>query len=84
MSGRAEAFGKCRSVKYLRANVSIELWEVSGYRKYENTWPAIRHTGIGIIFVYDGDKSSEELEKLVKQEYLAGDKAYWNRHNFCV
>ena len=71
MSGRAEAFGKCRSVKYLRANVSIELWEVSGYRKYENTWPAIRH-----IFVYDGDKSSEELEKLVKQEYLAGDKAY--------
>ena len=27
----------------------------AGYHKYENTWPAIRHNGIGIIFVYDGD-----------------------------
>jgi intraflagellar transport protein 22 len=44
------------------ANVSVELWDVSGDRKYEDTWPAIRHNGIGIIFVYDGDKSSEELE----------------------
>ena len=44
------------------ANVSIELWDVSGDRKYEDTWPAIRHNGIGIIFVYDGDKSSEELD----------------------
>ena len=37
-------------------------YRVVGYREYENTWPAIRHTGIGIIFVYDGDISSEELE----------------------
>ncbi len=37
-------------------------YRVVGYRDYENTWPALRHTGIGIIFVYDGDISSEELE----------------------
>ena len=44
------------------ANVGIELWDVSGDRKYEDVWPAVRHNAIGVIFVYDGDKSSEELE----------------------
>jgi Rab-like protein 5 len=44
------------------ANVGIELWDVSGDRKYEDVWPAIRHNAIGVIFVHDGDKTNEELE----------------------
>ena len=45
-----------------RVNVGIELWDVSGDRKYEDVWSAIRNNAIGVIFVYDGEKSSEELE----------------------
>ncbi|KAF7257923.1 hypothetical protein EG68_04834 [Paragonimus skrjabini miyazakii] len=44
--------------------VELELWDLSGNRKYESCWPACFKGSHGIIFVYNPDHSEhiKELE----------------------
>ena len=41
-------------------SISVELWDVSGDRDYMHTWPAIKHGGMGVVYVYDAAKVGEE------------------------
>ncbi|CAL4210624.1 unnamed protein product, partial [Meganyctiphanes norvegica] len=51
----------CRIIEFEVPNVSInglttraevELWDVSGDRRFENCWPAIQRGAQGVVFVY--------------------------------
>ena len=43
-------------------SISVELWDVSGDRQYEGAWPAIKHGGLGVVYVYDATKVGEEKD----------------------
>ncbi|KAK6192530.1 hypothetical protein SNE40_003980 [Patella caerulea] len=45
-----------------RTGVEVELWDVSGDRKFETCWPAIARDVNGIIFVYNPDQSNHDKE----------------------
>nr|CAH8848550.1 unnamed protein product [Trichobilharzia regenti] len=42
--------------------VEVELWDVSGDKKFEACWPAIFKGSHGIVFVYNPDNSNHEKE----------------------
>lgn len=42
--------------------VLIELWDVSGDGKYENTWPAMYTSADGVIILYNPDAKNQEKE----------------------
>ncbi|CAH1801181.1 unnamed protein product [Owenia fusiformis] len=44
------------------SSAEVELWDVSGDKKYEGCWPAIARDTSGIIFVYNADVASHERE----------------------
>ena len=46
-----------------QTNVSVELWDTSGDRKYEDVWPAICQNGIGLVLVADGEQPGDDLEQ---------------------
>ena len=52
--------------------VKIELWDMSGDRKYESTWPAIKYGANGVIIVLDA----------VNEKYEATIDEWMN--NFCT
>ncbi|XP_071181490.1 intraflagellar transport protein 22 homolog [Mytilus edulis] len=41
-----------------RQNIEVELWDVSGDKKFESCWPAIAKDTNGVLFVYDPDQGS--------------------------
>ncbi|CAH8555490.1 unnamed protein product [Heterobilharzia americana] len=49
-------------VKGKPVKIEVELWDVSGDRKYEACWPAIFKGAHGVVFVYNPDKSHHEEE----------------------
>ncbi|CAH8848709.1 unnamed protein product [Trichobilharzia szidati] len=49
-------------VKGKVVKVEVELWDVSGDKKFEACWPAIFKGSHGIVFVYNPDNSNHEKE----------------------
>ncbi|XP_050410360.2 intraflagellar transport protein 22 homolog isoform X4 [Patella vulgata] len=45
-----------------RTSVEVELWDVSGDKKFETCWPAIARDVNGIVFVYNPDQSNHDKE----------------------
>ncbi|CAG2226253.1 IFT22 [Mytilus edulis] len=41
-----------------RQNIEVELWDVSGDKKFESCWPAIAKDTNGVLFVYNPDQGS--------------------------
>ncbi|XP_071542575.1 intraflagellar transport protein 22 homolog [Panulirus ornatus] len=54
------------SVKSMTTKAEVELWDVSGDRRYENCWPAIQRGCNGVIFVYNPGREdhARSLESL--------------------
>lgn len=50
--------------------VELQLWDVSGNKRYQNCWPAIFKGAHGVILVYNPDKPShaKELEEWYDKE----------------
>mmetsp|Transcript_340 Transcript_340/g.828 ORF Transcript_340/g.828 Transcript_340/m.828 type:complete len:193 (-) Transcript_340:87-665(-) len=49
-------------VRIAAQRTSVELWDVSGDAQYQRCWPAIKKDAVGVILVYNPEKSSEEQE----------------------
>ncbi|KAK2964321.1 putative Intraflagellar transport protein 22 [Blattamonas nauphoetae] len=49
-------------IKNVGDKLLVELWDVSGDRRYEETWPAIWKDADGILFVFDADDKSQPKE----------------------
>ncbi|XP_064620707.1 intraflagellar transport protein 22 homolog [Lineus longissimus] len=67
-------------------NGEVELWDVSGDRKFENCWPAIARDASGIIFVYNPDAPNHDKEldswytHFVKQQGLRDSQCIVFKH----
>lgn len=53
--------------------MSVQLWDCSGDRQYENCWPAILRDAVGVVLVYD--PTIKEQEKDIELWY----KTYTSR-----
>jgi GTPase SAR1 family protein len=40
--------------------VNVELWDVSGDRRFDAGWAAIQKDAAGVIIVFDGDNGDSE------------------------
>lgn len=50
--------------------LSVQLWDVSGDQKFEGCWPAIIKDAVGVVLVYDPDKSAQEHEAELWHEWF--------------
>ena len=42
--------------------MSVQLWDCSGDRQYENCWPAILRDAVGVVLVYDPTIKEQEKD----------------------
>lgn len=42
--------------------VELQIWDVSGNKRYQNCWPAILKGAHGVILVYNSDQPSHTKE----------------------
>jgi hypothetical protein len=50
----------CRILEYARGGTNVELWDVSGNRRFDAGWAAIQKDAAGVIIVFDGDDGDQE------------------------
>ncbi|ESO97347.1 hypothetical protein LOTGIDRAFT_231543 [Lottia gigantea] len=57
-----------------KAGMEVELWDVSGDKKFEACWPAIARDTNGVVFVYNPDQQNhdKELENWINYFTTAG------------
>ncbi|XP_050410359.2 intraflagellar transport protein 22 homolog isoform X3 [Patella vulgata] len=65
-----------------RTSVEVELWDVSGDKKFETCWPAIARDVNGIVFVYNPDQSNHDKELEYLFTYFAEQGAL--KENQCI
>ncbi|PAA47985.1 hypothetical protein BOX15_Mlig025724g1 [Macrostomum lignano] len=73
-SGEYRPTQACRIVEYetevkskgKAANIEVQLWDISGDKKFASCWPALVSSVNGVVFVYNQDQpqQSEELDQL--------------------
>lgn len=63
-------------------NAEIELWDVSGDRKFESCWPVIAREANGVIFVYNPDQPNHDKELETWHSYFV--EAHSMRDAQCV
>lgn len=49
-----------RILEFSRNGVNVELWDVSGDRRFDAGWAAIQKDAVGVIIVFDGDNGDSE------------------------
>ncbi|XP_013379823.1 intraflagellar transport protein 22 homolog [Lingula anatina] len=45
-----------------KVSAEVELWDVSGDKKFESCWPAIAKDANGIVFVYNPDQANHDKD----------------------
>ncbi|KAF8564637.1 hypothetical protein P879_06634 [Paragonimus westermani] len=63
--------------------VELELWDLSGNRKYENCWPACFKGSHGAIFVYNPDHS-EHIKELEDWHMISSRNMQLKESSCCV
>lgn len=48
------------------SNVQIEIWDCAGDPRYEKCWSAFRKDANGVIFVFDSEESSTDMDHWVR------------------
>ncbi|XP_018008508.1 intraflagellar transport protein 22 homolog [Hyalella azteca] len=46
------------------ANAEVELWDVSGDKRYESSWPVMQRSANGVIFVCNPDSVEQQQQHL--------------------
>lgn len=68
-----EFMNKTKQQRVLR-DIGIELWDVSGDKRYEDCWPAIRENADGVILVANPEEHRGSDFKIWYDEFIAKDK----------
>uniref|UniRef100_A0A1I8F4Z1 Rab-like protein 5 n=1 Tax=Macrostomum lignano TaxID=282301 RepID=A0A1I8F4Z1_9PLAT len=69
-SGEYRPTQACRIVEYETRQgsqyIEVQLWDISGDKKFASCWPALVSSVNGVVFVYNQDQpqQSEELDQL--------------------
>jgi hypothetical protein len=56
----AGVLSACSVLEFNCGRLPVELWDVSGDRRFESGWPAIQKDATGVIIVFNGDDSEQE------------------------
>lgn len=52
--------GACSILEFSRNDVNVELWDVSGDRRFDSGWAAVNKDTTGVVIVFDGDDPDQE------------------------
>lgn len=49
----------------------VQFWDCSGDKQYQRCWPALAHSALGLLLVYDADKGAAAQESELEDWYRA-------------